>query len=159
MTTFLIVISFLIHALSLFALIILFQRQNKMSHSEKKMKQAAAEMEEMMTGFLIQIQEENEQLITELTKKAAGKRAKPPVAEEQENKPLPRLTTRKAAAKAYSETKPAEKETKPQADMPLAKQMAEMRKKGMKDEEIARALHVGVTEVKLALKFNKGEQK
>ncbi|MER3007375.1 hypothetical protein ABQG73_21320, partial [Bacillus licheniformis] len=66
MTIFLITISFLIHAMSLFALIILFQRQNKISDSEKKAKQAAKDMEEMMTAFLIEIKEENEQLIAKL---------------------------------------------------------------------------------------------
>lgn len=157
MTTFLIMISFLIHAMSLFALIILFQRQNKVSNSEKKTKQAAAEMEEMMAAFLIEIKEENEQLIAELKKKAPEKNENPSGIEEQERKPLSPFTTRKAAAKAYAGVKPIEKEIKSQTDIPLVMQMIQMKKQGMKDEEIARALHVGMTEVQLALKFNKNE--
>ncbi|MCP3762018.1 hypothetical protein NLX67_06400 [Domibacillus sp. A3M-37] len=159
MTTFLITISFLIHAMSLFALIILFQRQNKLHNSEKKMKQTAVEMEEMMTAFLMEIKEENEQFIAQLTKEAPIKKVKPPVEIEHEDKLLPPLTSRKAAAKAYAGAKSAKEETELQADMPLALQMGEMKKQGMTDEEIAKALHVGMTEVKLALKFNKIEQK
>lgn len=157
MTTFLITISFLIHAISLFALIILFQRQNKVQNSEKKMKQTAAEMEEMMTAFLIEIKEENEQLIAQLTKAEPIKKSSLPVANEYEDKPLPPLTPRKAAARAYEGAKSAKTETISKADIPLAIQMAEMREQGMTDEEIARALHVGMTEVRLALKFNKIE--
>ncbi|WP_046175031.1 hypothetical protein [Domibacillus indicus] len=161
MTTFLITISFLIHAISLFALILLFQRQNKTNHLEKEMKRTAEEMEEMMSAFLMEIKEENEQLIADLSKTAPAKKAPSPLAAEYEEKemplPLPQYPARKAAVQAYAGTKHAGTKVKKPEDMPPAVRMADMKKQGMTDEEIAKALRIGITEVKLAFKFNKDE--
>lgn len=158
MTIFLITISFLIHAMSLFALIILFQRQNKISDSEKKAKQAAKDMEEMMTAFLIEIKEENEQLISKLGSIPPAKKpnAKDP---EPREKPLPPLTPRKAAAKAYTGMKTVQVERNTEKEVPQSKKIADMKEQGMTEEEIAKTLHIGITEVQLALKFNKTEGK
>jgi len=164
MIPFLMTISFLIHALSLFALIILFQRQNKISESEKKIKRASKEMEDMMTSFLIDIKEENEQLIAKLNKTESR---------EKTDTFSPPLVPRKTAVKAYAgaqavpkemknsntEVQPSKAATKTaaEAELSLAEKMYAMKQQGMEDEEIAKTLHIGVTEVKLALKFYKSE--
>ncbi|WP_309087105.1 DUF6115 domain-containing protein [Domibacillus sp.] len=158
MTIFLITISFLIHAMSLFALIILFQRQNKISDSEKKAKQAAKDMEEMMTAFLIEIKEENEQLISKLGSIPPAKKPNAKDLEPRE-KPLPPLTPRKAAAKAYTGMKTVQVERNTEKEVPQSKKIADMKEQGMTEEEIAKTLHIGITEVQLALKFNKTEGK
>lgn len=173
MIPFLMTISFLIHALSLFALIILFQRQNKISESEKKIKQASKEMEDMMTSFLIDIKEENEQLIAKLNKTESVDQTSTTELIEKADTFSPPLVPRKTAAKAYTRAKALPKEMKTsntevqsskaaikigaEAELPLAEKMSAMKKQGMKDEEIAKTLHIGVTEVKLALKFYKNE--
>lgn len=173
MIPFLMIISFLIHALSLFALIILFQRQNKISESEKKIKQASKEMEDMMTSFLIDIKEENEQLIAKLNKTESVNEITTTERIEKTDTFSPPSVPRKTAAKAYAgvqalpkEIKTSNTEVQPskaaaktaaEAELSLTEKMYAMKKQGMKDEEIAKTLHIGVTEVKLALKFYKSE--
>ncbi|WP_050181425.1 DUF6115 domain-containing protein [Domibacillus robiginosus] len=156
MTTFFIAISFLIHALSLFALIILFQRQNKVSEAERNAKQTAKEMEEMMTAFLIEIKEENEQLITQLAKNTPIEKIKKQEPA-SEKKPLPSFIPRQAAAKAYTGARTVRTKAQAQEEVPQTQKIAEMKMEGMTEEEIAKKLRIGVTEVQLALKFNKKE--
>lgn len=160
MTTFLLVISFLIHALSLFALILLFQRQNSGRNAENKMKQAANETEEMLTAFLMEMKEENEKLIEDLKKAQALE--KPAQTKKREPMPdpvLPPVTPRKAAAQAYKQTTKHSGSVlqEQHAEKPLIDQMVDLQKSGLSKEEIAKKLNVGRTEVELAFKFNKKE--
>jgi hypothetical protein len=151
MITFLITISFLLHAVSLFALILLFQRQNNMKHREKKMQQTAAETEEMMSVFLMELKEENEKLINQLSKKAPEQKEPAPIPYETPRDDavvLPPIVPRAAAAKAYDGLK-----KKPVKEQSAAERMIELKKQGLSEEEIARELQIGVTEVQLSLKF------
>ncbi len=58
-----IVLAYFLIFLTLFAVIILFVRQNRLFHIEKKYRRLNEELEETMSAFLIQIKEENERLI------------------------------------------------------------------------------------------------
>lgn len=155
MITFLITISFLIHAVNLFALIILFQRQNNMKQTEKKMRQTAGETEEMMSAFLMELKEENEQLIKQLSQKSTNrKEPEPPILNDawsDEKGVLPPIVPRATAAKAYENVK---KEPKPSGkERSTLEQMIELKKQGFSEKEIARELKIGITEVQLRLKF------
>jgi hypothetical protein len=154
MITFLITISFLLHAVSLFALILLFQRQNNMKHREKKMQQTAAETEEMMSVFLMELKEENEKLINQLSKKAPEQKEPAPIPHETPRDDavvLPPIVPRAAAVKAYDGAK--KKPEQPLKEQSAAERMIELKKQGFSEEEIARELQIGVTEVQLSLKF------
>ncbi len=157
MTTLLLTVSFLLHTVSLFALILLFQRQNNMKQTEQKMRRTAAETEEMMMAFLLELKEENEELIKQLANLRQLKNEKStteqPAVFEKEDIILPSTVSRSAAAKAYGNAKKSLKKEK--VEIPLAEQMVNMQQQGMGEEEIARKLQVGVTEVKLALKFSR----
>ncbi len=54
--------SFILHALSILAIIILYLRQNQYAQSEKSMWKLQKDVEEVLQSFLLEIQEENEQL-------------------------------------------------------------------------------------------------
>lgn len=152
MIIFLTTISFLLHTISLLALILLVQRQNTMKQTEKKLKQTAAETEEMMMAFLKELKEENERFLKQAAKPASvkpGKQADPNKGEFI----LPPIVPRTTAAKAYTDVKASKQKTNP--SRPLVEQMLDMQQKGLSEEEIARKLQIGITEVKLALKFNR----
>ncbi|OAH53788.1 hypothetical protein AWH48_10955 [Domibacillus aminovorans] len=154
MITFLITTSFLIHAVSLFALILLFQWQNNMKQTEKKMRQTAAETEEMMSVFLMELKEENEQLIKQLSKKEPKRKEAAPIpneAPQDDTVVLPPIVPRAAVAKAYASVKKEPKQ--PVKERSASERMMELKKQGFSEEEIARELKIGVTEVQLGLKF------
>ncbi|OKL37114.1 DUF6115 domain-containing protein [Domibacillus mangrovi] len=154
MITILITTSFLMHGVSLFALILLFQRQNNMKQTEKKMIQTAAETEEMMSAFLMELKEENEQLIKQLSKKEAERKKPVPILNEAPQDDLlvlPPIIPRASVAKAYSSVKKEPK--KPVKEQSASERMMELKKQGFSEEEIARELKIGVTEVQIGLKF------
>ncbi|OLN22766.1 hypothetical protein BTO30_07500 [Domibacillus antri] len=159
MTTFLITISFLLHAVSLFALILLYQRQNNIKLTEQKMRQTALETEEMMTAFLMELKEENEHLLKQLSNKPPEQKEIVPLPEEmkQDAVPLPPIVPRKAAAKAYTRIK--NDQEKPVTVRSPAEQMIELKKQGFSDEDIARKMQIGITEVQLGLKLYRPQEK
>lgn len=154
MITFLIMTSFLMHAVSLYALILLFQRQNNMKQTEKKMRQTAAETEEMMSAFLMELKEENEQLIKQLSKKEPKRKKPVPIQNEAPQDDIlvrPQIVPRASVAKAYASVKKEPK--KPVKEQSASERMMELKKQGFSEEEIARELKIGVTEVQIGLKF------
>ena len=62
--TFLLIGSLILHGISILAIIILYLRQNQYTQSEKTMQKLQREMEEVLQGFLLEIQEENKELAT-----------------------------------------------------------------------------------------------
>ncbi|RID87144.1 hypothetical protein D1953_07485 [Peribacillus asahii] len=62
-------ILFLLNIFSIFAIIVLFVRQNRFHQAEKNQKAVIAEMEELMTGYIIEMKEENEALLEKLMQK------------------------------------------------------------------------------------------
>ncbi|MBS4189258.1 hypothetical protein KHA94_03360 [Bacillus sp. FJAT-49705] len=68
MTTFLILLSIFLNILALFAIIILFLRQNRILEVEKKQEKMFLEMEEVISAYLVQMKEDNEDFIKRLNK-------------------------------------------------------------------------------------------
>ena len=62
MIAFFLSISLFFNILSLFAIVVLFQKQHRLQDLERKQQQALQEMEDLLTSFLYEIKEENEQL-------------------------------------------------------------------------------------------------
>ena len=56
-------ILFLLNILTIFAVIVLFLRQNRFIQAEKDQKAMMAEMEELMSGYMMEMKEENEALL------------------------------------------------------------------------------------------------
>lgn len=67
MATLFIFISFILNAVALFAIILLFMRQNRLHEIKKEQEKLVADMEEMMTAYLAEMKEENEKLIKEFS--------------------------------------------------------------------------------------------
>ncbi|MBD3109416.1 hypothetical protein IEO70_13795 [Bacillus sp. AGMB 02131] len=60
--TLVLIISFILHAFSIFAIIILYLRQNKYIQAEQSMEKLQKDVEAVIQSFLLEIQEENKQL-------------------------------------------------------------------------------------------------
>ena len=63
MSLFLIFLLFLLNICSIFAIIILYLRQNRLIVLERKQRETINEMEELMTGYLLEMKEENENFL------------------------------------------------------------------------------------------------
>lgn len=68
MTTFLLILSLILNLLALLAIMILFLRQNRLSEVEKKQEKMIHEMEEVISNYLIQMKEENDQFLKKMQK-------------------------------------------------------------------------------------------
>lgn len=68
MTTFLLLLSLFLNILALFAIIVLFLRQNRLMLVEKKQEKIITEMEEVISSYLVQMKEENEDFISRVKK-------------------------------------------------------------------------------------------
>jgi len=112
------------------------------------------ETEEMMSDFLMELKEENEQLIKQLSKKEPKRKGPVPVpneAPQDDTVVLPPIVPRATVAKAYASVKKELKQ--PVKERSASERMMELKKQGFSEEEIARELKIGVTEVQLGLKF------
>ncbi|WP_100330937.1 DUF6115 domain-containing protein [Bacillus xiapuensis] len=169
MMTAFILISFLLHAVSLFAVILLFTRQNRLIEVKKQQQKIAKDMEEMMEAYLIEMKEENEKFIRELSEPV--KEPPPAPSDKQTAKAegakgtspnlaltLPSLQ-RARAANGYksisSQEQAVEEETEEASASPdnIESRIFQLRNQGMSNEEIAKKLNKGKTEIELALKF------
>ncbi|KMY53639.1 hypothetical protein AC623_06230 [Bacillus sp. FJAT-27231] len=178
MATLFIFISFILNAVALFAIILLFMRQNRLYEIKKQQEKLVADMEEMMNAYLLEMKEENEKLIKELsvsqTVQGSAPDSKRSVAktveetnldtrlqEESLSIAVPSMQ-RVRAAKVYSMTSktPEEVEKKQAEEKEMLPNQQEkpddifsLKDQGLSVEEIAQKLNKGKTEVELALKF------
>lgn len=63
MNTFLVMLSLILNILALFAIILLFLRQNRLTLIEKRQESMIKEMEEVISTYLVEMKEENENFI------------------------------------------------------------------------------------------------
>ncbi|MFE8695156.1 hypothetical protein ACFYKT_02165 [Cytobacillus sp. FJAT-53684] len=63
MTTFLLLLSLFLNILAFLAIILLFLRQNRLLQVEKKQEKMISDMEEVISAYLVQMKEENEDFI------------------------------------------------------------------------------------------------
>lgn len=63
MTTFLLLLSLILNAAAIFAIILLYLRQNRLVEAEKKQGRIIGEIEEVFSSYLLEIKEENEKFI------------------------------------------------------------------------------------------------
>ncbi|UYG96350.1 DUF6115 domain-containing protein [Cytobacillus firmus] len=68
MTAFLLAISLLLNIVALLAIILLYLRQNKLMDTEKRQEKVLIEMEEVISSYLVQMKEENDDFISKLSK-------------------------------------------------------------------------------------------
>ena len=82
MSTF-IIFSFILHFISLFAIVVLYLRQNRYVESEKEMKKMKTELEEVLQSYLLEMQEENKLMLVNI--KSINKQSVKPVKSQKKN--------------------------------------------------------------------------
>lgn len=82
--TLVIIGSFILHAISILAIIVLYLRQNQYAQSEKNMQKLQKDVEAVLQSFLLEMQEENKQLAATVQNKGGTHPDK-----EEEDSPLP----------------------------------------------------------------------
>ncbi|KAB7708076.1 hypothetical protein F9802_05025 [Bacillus aerolatus] len=179
MATLFILISFVLNAVSLFAIILLFTRQNRLYAVKRQQEKLVEDMEEMMAAYLLEMKEENEQFIREFSaagqmnstyvrekmKTAQDEDASLSAARQPEEIQMPisapsmqRIHAAKVYQSAVSKSVIKEMEGPEAADVPFAEEdqpdhIFILQKQGLTVDEIAEKLKKGKTEVELALKF------
>ena len=88
-------ILFLLNMLTIFAAIVLFLRQSRFIQAEKEQKAIMAEIEELMSGYMMEMKEENETLVEKLVSKK-----QPLVKQDKENE----VTISKETITSFKET-------------------------------------------------------
>ncbi|RSD27998.1 hypothetical protein [Mesobacillus subterraneus] len=63
MTTFLLLLSLILNAAAIFAIILLYLRQNRLVEAEKKQERIIKEIEEVFSAYLYELKEENDQFL------------------------------------------------------------------------------------------------
>lgn len=164
MLAFLLTISFLLHALSLWIIILLYLRLAKVKEIEKQQQQMTEEMEQTFSAYLLEWKEENERFLAELaailpnrtqTDHSPPKDSAEPQAEGNETT-APSEETETEALPSYFPNIDEIKDVVDIRQQPAsfaAARVRQLNEQGKTVEEIAKILKKGKTEVELLLKF------
>ncbi|MBB5323646.1 hypothetical protein HNQ34_000738 [Anoxybacillus tepidamans] len=158
MTAFLFIISFALHALSLFIIILLYLQLSRIKEVEKRQSQFIKEMEQTVSAYLVEWKEENERFLNVLSKKMNRRNDDGEAKRPSEMRPQKGEWTlsldhvEKMKDKVEISTVYAKKNEQPSASS-LVEQVLQLQKEGKTIEEIAKLLKKGKTEIELLLKF------
>lgn len=183
MTTFLLLLSLMLNAAVIFAIILLYLRQNRLVQAEKKQERIIKEIEEVFSAYLLELKDENEKFI-QLMKRDVSSTGKNESGQDflvqseeknatgisQQTDKAPRVgkgISYNTAMKAYrTDTGYAKDREDPVLEELIGKaesaerpqlsfneQIGELHKQGLSAEDIARRLNKGKTEIELLLKF------
>jgi hypothetical protein len=153
MIAFLLVVSFILHALSLFVIILLYLQLSKVKETEKRQQQMAEEMEQTFSAYLLEWKEENERFLKELSdvltnRTKADRKQSPSKANA--------TSTKEEALPDYFPNVDDVKDIvdiRHQAMPSLVEEAWQLFEQGKTIEEIAKILKKGKTEIELLLKF------
>ncbi|GLB59320.1 DUF6115 domain-containing protein [Cytobacillus sp. NCCP-133] len=193
MTAILLSLSLLLNIIAIFSIILLFLRQNKLLEAEKKQEKMFNEMEEVISSYLIQVKEENDDFISRISMLKVNESASINEAEEKKEvnvkeRKLSGKNVQIANASAYHAVKayqknyqpviqPAEEIEPPKPElhneedigihasqrMPhnepsFIERVLLLKQQGLTEDEIAKTLGKGRTEIALMLKFHHNQQ-
>jgi hypothetical protein len=202
MTIFLLAISLIINLILIFAVALLYMRQNRLFEMEKRQGQSFREVEDAIAAFIVEIKEDNEKLLRNIKKSsqpagsvqsetngAPAVKAADAGAGGVKGPPAPNLRKGSAMQKAVqaygikkepiteqgllfpedivelgkvshsgNEPSPAESVEGVQADGSILEQVQTLQEQGFAEEEIAKKLGRGKTEISLLLKFRQNRQ-
>jgi hypothetical protein len=154
MIAFLLVISFILHALSLFVIILLYLQLSKVKETEKRQQQMAEEMEQTFSAYLLEWKEENERFLKELSDMLTNRTR---ADGEQPPSKVNATSTKEEALPNYFPNIDDVKDIvdiRHQAMPPsLVDEAWKLFEQGKTIEEIAKILKKGKTEIELLLKF------
>ncbi|MDQ0230507.1 hypothetical protein [Metabacillus malikii] len=172
MNTFLFMISLLLHIVAFYFIVVLFTRYSAMKNVAETQSTMLEEAENSLTNFLIEMKDENNRLIQQLTSNSAasvqenssehvGKHSKNTDEKNSELEldsnngandllDLPNYLQDLSDIKDVVEIKTEQVEDKP---LPFEKKVIDLYEKGYSIEKIAKQLNKGKTEIELLLKF------
>ncbi|KON68510.1 hypothetical protein AKG34_06570 [Peribacillus butanolivorans] len=120
---------FLLNMLTIFAVVVLYLRQNRLTKLEKDQKAIISEMEELLSGYLMEMKEDNETLVKTFTNSVA---LKPKGEHEEQERAVVKNSTRDNEIKREKKMLPDYKEGR---HMGTKKQAAEAYNKKPEDNE------------------------
>ncbi|MFA1781337.1 DUF6115 domain-containing protein [Bacillus velezensis] len=142
MSTLLWLLSFVLHGVLLYAVIILYTRFSALKETERQQKKILEETENTLAAFLLELKEENERLEDAKSRQA-------PDAEDAEQKE-PVIPDH--MEKLISATERAESDENNGAHS-FEERVSELYEQGLTPAEIAKRMQSGKTEIELFLKF------
>ncbi|SIS37556.1 DUF6115 domain-containing protein [Salimicrobium flavidum] len=150
MTTFLLVINFIIDGVIILGLFLLFTKLRSKDEDTEKQERMAREIEGTFQSYLEEIKEENKRFEQQMTSHSLSPYDQSDQEEKQQTVE-PRLQEDQSVV--YH---PPEIEDEGTVELSDQVRVKQMELQGYSTEEIARSLNLGKTEVDLMLKFNRG---
>ncbi|CAM3704217.1 hypothetical protein [Mesobacillus zeae] len=174
MTIILLLISLMLNAGCIFAIILLYTRQNRLLELEQKQKKIIHEIEEVFSGYLLELKEENETFIKRMQRADVNGQFQEAMQENMQQlqdadssmetrheAPVihkPHVSFKKVQT-AYSNSgqgnTPADSGKPVLENELLTDRVVRLKTEGHTAEEIAKMLDKGKTEIELMLKFQK----
>ncbi|MEM1498188.1 DUF6115 domain-containing protein [Bacillus velezensis] len=147
MSTLLWLLSFVLHGVLLYAVIILYTRFSALKETERQQKKILEETENTLAAFLLELKEENERLEDAKSCQAPDAEDAEPLAEPKEEPDIP-----DHMEKLISATERAESDENNGAHS-FEERVSELYEQGLTPAEIAKRMQSGKTEIELFLKF------
>ncbi|MCS3383423.1 Swarming motility protein SwrB [Bacillus velezensis] len=147
MSTLLWLLSFVLHGVLLYAVIILYTRFSALKETERQQKKILEETENTLAAFLLELKEENERLEDAKSRQAPDAEAAAPRPEPKEEPDIP-----DHMEKLISATERAESDENRGAHS-FEERVSELYEQGLTPAEIAKRMQSGKTEIELFLKF------
>jgi hypothetical protein len=176
-STFLFFISIIFNVILLFAVVLLYLRQNRLFGLKEEQEKMIRDTEDMISAYLLQMKEENEAFLKKIssieierthhTGKKGSLEIQTKQAEQKMPEPKQPVVSKKEALKIYQQQEQSivqPQESKNEMDVTdwmeddLYENVLFLQKKGLTIEEIAHKLNKGTTEIQLLLKFRANEQ-
>ncbi|KGX93147.1 hypothetical protein N781_12075 [Pontibacillus halophilus JSM 076056 = DSM 19796] len=153
MIGFFVVVSIIVHAITLLSLVVLSLRVSKTKELELRQEQVARQVEETMSAYLLDLKEENERLLNMLSGNGYNDNASGDTSSSNKGVDLQVNDSNKEVVEAYSPPIPQPAEDVDTYIPSQDSQVLALASEGYSVEEIARTLNKGKVEVELILKF------
>ncbi|BBU39793.1 hypothetical protein P4U24_08130 [Aeribacillus composti] len=153
-------LSFVLHIVSFYFIILLYTRYQNVKKIEEKQEQLLKEAEDSLAMFLLELKEENKQFLEQLEQNSAkpGSFDLEKLVTQLEDKVEVSTIQKDTSADAEPIDKDAELIEEPKDKRKnLHKQVFQLLEKGYTIDEIAQTLHVGKTEIELVMKFQQND--
>lgn len=175
-STFLFFISIILNVITLFAVVLLYMRQNRLFGLKEEQEKMIQDTEELLSTYLLQMKDENEAFLKKISSMDAEqphhkhKKESFEIQSKQDERKWTQskqpIVSKKEALKKYQQEPSVvgPKESKTEMDIldwtedDLYENVLFLQKKGLTIEEIAHKLNKGTTEIQLLLKFRTNGQ-
>lgn len=157
MITTILIILFLLQVISFYFIALLNAKISRFNEMEQKQQQVLINIEDSFSAYIAEITDENNRLLQELQKPDFPKTTAPKILEKQPLKevtpfdPPTSFVSKHIAANSYLKTAQTTTKKVPET---VREKVFFYYEEGKTPEEIAKMLQIGMTEVKLFLKFN-----